>query len=286
MTQAENSRARAGKHKALRLILGGVLCLAALAGLGSLLLDRFGVGVHGNPFRLVGLAEASLKPGCYPEHIPMACQIAGRAWRLQSSGAAWGLTADNDHPGQYRFELHEGDMWAKDVRLKKGKGPHGQVERVEFSDLKRQPFGKDFWFGFTLNVEPGPKTTSDWVNLGQLHNTPDPGEASASPPWVQGFGPNDSFRIFVRHTAQNPLVDNPAPIVLFEDHNFQRGRPYRFVYRFRWDPKGNGLAQVWRDDVLVGNYKGPFGYPDQRGGYFKFGIYRRPAPETMVVHYA
>jgi hypothetical protein len=284
MPEQLGARRLGGKRGALILAAVGVVGAGVFG--GSFLLQRFGVGVHGDPLRLIGLAQASVQPGCFPERLPIACHVAGRAWRLQSSGAPWGLVADNNAPGQFRFELRHGDKWAKDVRLKRLKGPNHQVERVEFSDLQRQPYNRDIWFGFTMLVEPGPKTSSEWVNLGQLHNTPDPGENSASPPWVQGFGAGDAFRIFVRHTDQNPLVDNPSPIVLFQDRAFKRGHPYHFIYRLRIDHEGNGLAQVWRDGMLIGNYRGPLGYPDQRGGYFKFGIYRRPAAETMVVHYS
>ena len=262
-----------------------VLLLTGAAG-AAYVLNRFGVGVHGNPLRLIGLVQASFLEGCHPKVNPIACRVAGRAWRVQSSGAPWGVRSDPRDPSSIRFELRAGDKWAKDVRLRELEPDAHDVERVELSDLARQSYGEDIWFAFTMQVEPGPSTTADWVNLGQLHNTPDPGEKSASPPWVQGFGPGDAFRVFVRHTAQDPLRTNPSPVVLFEDRAFRRARAYRFVYHLTLAPTGAGRAQLWRDGVLVADRRGPLGYPDKRGPYFKFGVYRSPAAENMVVRYS
>ena len=270
----------------LRVLLAAAAVAVIVIGAASAyIFNQFGVGVHGDPLRVLGLVQANFAEGCAPSDRPIACRVAGRAWRAQNSGESYALRSEGARSGSFRFELHAGDKWSKDVRLANS-GPGHRVERDELSDLARQPYGQDIWFGFTMLVEPGPATTAAWVNLGQLHNTPDSGEMSASPPWVQGFGPGDHFRIFVRHTAENPLVHNPEPIVLFEDTHFQRGRPYRFVYHLKLAPTGAGVAQVWRDSRLVGDYKGPLGYPDKSGPYFKFGIYRSPASEPMVVHYA
>lgn len=276
---------RGGRRVRWPWIVGGVVVAAGgAAAFAAYELQQFGVGVQGDPRRLWGLVAAAREPGCRPSVEPIACHVAGRAWRVQNSGADWGVRSEGSDG--FRFELRAGDRWTKDVRLRTLEPDAHNVERDELSDLDRQPYGRDIWFGFTLKVEPGPPSTSDWVNLGQLHNTPDRGEASASPPWVQGFGRGDAFRVFVRHTAQDPLRDNPSPIVLFEDHAFQRGRPYRFVYHLVLAPTGAGRAEMWRDGRKVADYHGPLAYPDKSGPYFKFGIYRSPAAETMVAHYS
>ena len=268
------------------LLAAAVVVLLIVGGALAYVFNQYGVGIHGDPLRLLGLVQANFANGCAPDVNPIACRVAGRAWRVQNSGAPHGLRAEGNYLDAFRFELRAGDKWSKDIRLKAKLGPGHGVERDELSDLKRQPYDKDIWFGFTMLVEPGPPTTADWVNLGQLHNTPDKDEMSASPPWVQGFGAGDRFRIFIRHTGENPLRHNPQPIILFEDPAFKRGHAYRFVYHLKLAPTGAGLAQVWRDGRLIGDYRGPLGYPDKTGPYFKFGIYRSPASETMVVHYA
>jgi hypothetical protein len=254
--------------------------LAVGAAAASIVLDKYAVGVHNNPLRLLGLVKASFEDGCAPDVNPIACRVAGRAWRLQSSGAPWSARADG--PDGYRFEIRPGDHWAKDIR-------HGsRVERTELSDLERMPFGSDVWLAFTLEVEPGPPSTADWVNLGQLHATADPDEPSISPPLVQRLLRDDRFVVEVRHTLENPVRDTPPPTVIFADPKLQRGRPYRFIYHFRIDPGAGGMAQLWRDGKMVADYRGPIGYPDKRGPYFKFGVYRAPAPgrERMAARYS
>lgn len=266
-------------------IIVGVAAMATMAvavgtATAAMVLQRAAVGVHDNPLRLLGLVQASYAEGCAPAINPIACHVAGRAWRLQSSGAVWSAHASGVNG--YRFEVRPGDHWAKDV------GHPGSKERAELSDLARVPYHKDMWLAFTLEVEPGPPSTSAWVNLGQLHATADPGEATASPPWVQRLLPNDRFQVEVRQTQQDPIRESPAPIVIFEDPKLERGRPYRFVYQFRVSQGQDGMVRLWRDGVLVADYRGPLGYPDKRGPYFKFGVYRAPAPggERMAARYS
>jgi hypothetical protein len=267
-----------------RLMIGtaavALVTLALGTAAASRVLDKYAVGVHGNPLRLLGLVEATVQEGCAPEVNPIACHVDGRAWRLQSSGAPWAARADGENG--YRFEIRSGDQWAKDVR------PGHPVERTELSDLVRMPYGEDVWIAFTLEVEPGPPSTSEWVNLGQLHGTADRGERNVSPPWVQRLLKDDRFRVEVRHTQENPVRNQPKPVVIFEDPKLERGRPYRFVYHFRISPESDGMVRLWRDGELVADYRGPVGYPDKRGPYFKLGVYRAPAPggERMAARYS
>ncbi|RAK58140.1 heparin lyase I family protein [Phenylobacterium deserti] len=262
-----------------------IIAAAVVASLGlgsaaaSVVIDKYAIGVHDNPLRLLGLVQANFDDGCAPSVNPIACRVAGRAWRLQSSGAPWSARAEGDNG--YRFEIRPGDYWAKDARK-----AH-PVERTELSDLARMPLDKDIWLAFTLEVEPGVASTSEWVNLGQLHATADRGEPSVSPPWVQRLLPNDRFQVEVRHTQDDPIKAAPPPVVIYEEAKLERGKPHRFVYRFRISQGPNGLAQMWRDGVLVADYRGPIGYRDKLGPYFKFGVYRAPAArgERLAARY-
>jgi hypothetical protein len=246
----------------------------------SMVIEKYAIGVHGNPLRLFGLVRANFEDGCTPAVNPIACRVAGRAWRLQSSGAPWSARADG--ATGFRFEIRPGDHWAKDANKA------STVERTELSDLARMPLDEDIWLAFTLEVEPGPTSTSEWVNLGQLHGTADPGEPSVSPPWVQRLLPGDRFSVEVRETSENPIKKAPPAIVIYEDPKLERGRPYRFVYRFRISQGPNGLVQLWRDGVQVADYHGPVGYQDRLGPYFKLGVYRAPASggERLAARYS
>lgn len=193
---------------------------------------------------------------------------AQREWSFKRSGS------------QMRFEVRSGDVWVNDKRRLH------VAERSEISQLIRWPQGDAVWFSFALMVEPGPKSTAKWVELGQLHRSRGIGEISASPAVSQGLGKGDFFRISLRFSKERPLRHNVKPDLLFVDHDFQRGCWYHFVYRVRYTPTAEGLLQVWRNGDKVVDYRGPVGYFDPIGPYLKFGIYRYPAPETLAARYA
>jgi hypothetical protein len=107
---------------------------------------------------------------------------------------------------------------------------------------------------------------------------------SGSPAWAQELNAGDEFRIVVRTSTEYPLLHNPAAKVLFVDPAFERGRVYRFVYRIRYS-QTDGLLQAWRDGRQIVDYHGPLGYVGRQGPYFKFGIYREPAPEALAANF-
>jgi len=42
---------------------------------------------------------------------------------------------------------------------------------------------------------------------------------------------------------------------------------------------------MWRNGKRVLNYRGPGGYNDDEGPFFKYGIYRNDVPETYVIYF-
>ncbi|KRQ97122.1 hypothetical protein CQ10_29425 [Bradyrhizobium valentinum] len=52
-----------------------------------------------------------------------------------------------------------------------------------------------------------------------------------------------------------------------------------------FDPNGNGYLNVWRDGVLIVKYQGAIGMAGA-SYYWKEGIYRAPAPETITAAYS
>ncbi len=106
-----------------------------------------------------------------------------------------------------------------------------------------------------------------------------------SPPWAQELDAGDVFRIVVRTSTADSLRQNPPAIVLFTDGTFKRGHIYHLVYQIRYSQTA-GRLRAWRDGQKIADYTGPLGYPAKQGPYFRFGIYREPAPETVAVRYA
>lgn len=182
-----------------------------------------------------------------------------------------------------RFEIRSGDVAAWDA------AHQHSAERTEVSNSSvKEPVDQDIWFSFGMLIEPGDPITSPWVVVGQLHPSEDPGDISPSPAWAQEFDANDEFRIVIRTNSQKPITSSPAPTVLWSSrgpgNTFQRGRTYRFVYHLVHS-QTNGRLETWRDGVKIVDYSGPIGFINSQGPWFKFGIYRAPAPETLAVHY-
>jgi Polysaccharide lyase len=205
------------------------------------------------------------------------CFVDNISWNTEDGGGSWAITSP--HPNDLRFEVRSGDIAPWDV------AHNHKAERAEISRFKQKvPIDTDVWFSLGLMVEPGAPVTSRWLVLGQLHATEDPGGIAGSPPWAQELDAGDRFQIVVRTKAESLIRNNPRLIVVFTDPNFRRGRVYQFVYRLRYS-QTHGLLQAWRDGQQIVDYSGPLGYINQQGPYFKFGIYRQPAPETIIVHY-
>jgi hypothetical protein len=241
-----------------------------------------GLWLGGAAATLAGLlATAGIALGaadrCTNLVIVSYCMIDGHRWQGDVA-APWSIS-NGPKGSDIRFEVRSGDRAKGDI-------VRGHpAERAEVSESKYpRPFDRDIWFSFGMMVEPGPKVSSDWVELGQLRPTLNPGDRSQSPPWAQGLAPGDEFRVQVRTLNQKPLRGYAPSIFLFKDPGFRRGRTYHFVYRLRYGIP-DGRLEAWRDGVKIADYSGPLGFPGNIGPYFKFGIYREPAPETLAVHY-
>jgi hypothetical protein len=211
---------------------------------------------------------------CTRWQVDTRCVFDNRVWGTENSGASWTISGvGNAH---LRFEVRRNDIAPWDAEH------HNSANRTEISESDyEEPVNKDIWVSFGLMVQPGPTVTSQWLVLGQLKARNDSGGTSGSPPWAQELDAGDQFRIVIRTSTQQPQQNSPAPNVLFVDPKFKRGRIYQFVYRIRYS-QTRGILEAWRDSRKIVDYSGPLGYVGRQGPYFKFGIYRQPAPETVA----
>jgi hypothetical protein len=73
---------------------------------------------------------------------------------------------------------------------------------------------------------------------------------------------------------------------LFEDNaDIIRGHWYAMKLDIRLDAGGKGFAEIWRDGKKIVEYDGPLGYVNQKVTYWRQGVYRSTAPETLAVNY-
>ena len=208
-----------------------------------------------------------------------AVSVMGRSYRTNSPDQSYNLTRDRSFE-LYRFEIRAGERWSGDAIS----------ERSELGALDTWPMEQDIWLSYSVMVEPGPPVSSNFLVIGQFHNTPDAGEYSPSPPFeVNISSATQALEIRTRGSAENPLTSNPVATIHYIDPDFSRGKWYDFVVRFRSSYAGNGQLQVWRDGLQIINASGLVnGYNDAVGPYLKFGAYRGPTAngETFAVQYA
>jgi len=193
---------------------------------------------------------------------------------LQTSGDAWSFTNTND---TLRFEVRPGDHWSKD---------DVGVERAEavFSNLLN--FGQTYSIDYSFMVEPGAANTSDWVNIGQLHGSADAGDYGSMAPIfaVQLMG--EKLRIVSRSDPNAISTGRAEDQILYKDTaDIVRGQWYDIKIDIKVDPFGNGDIDVYRDGVQIVDYHGAVGYNDAAGPYWREGVYRAPADETLAVNF-
>lgn len=184
---------------------------------------------------------------------------------VQNGNYAWSIK--NPDPYTLRFEVRSGDHWPD-------YGGEGTNERSEISILKNYPAQTQINIDYLFTVEPGPAETSSWMLINQMHDT-----SEGSPP-LAVYMERDKMVISLRYLAAAGGAETPLDI--WRDPNMTvRGQTYHMLIKVKFDPAGNGLLDVWRDDVQIVNYRGPIGIADATY-YWKQGIYRSKSPETYA----
>ena len=202
--------------------------------------------------------------------------FAGHDWSTQKDPTkSYAIQEDLGFtPRRHRFEVRTDDIW------------NGQayINRAEFSYVGRHAPGTVIWFSYAMRIGAGPPVTN-WNVLGQFHHTPDDGEAGISPPFAINFVPGEKLKFIRRY---NPLALDSQPMVsTMQTRRIERERWYRLVGRVRFGWQGDGSVRIWMDGTkIIGLGHTDIGYNDAQGPYWKFGIYRRKVPETLVVEYA
>lgn len=183
-----------------------------------------------------------------------------------------------------RFEVRKGDIWPSDVH----RGMLG-VERAELSEPEFcAPFRTDLWYRFRVLI---PEESTDQVTrclIAQWHATPDIhlGEVLRSP--VLGIEiRGKEFLIRKCHSSVKVQFNNKENNKkrLYKSSEFiQKNVWHSFIINLAWSWEDDGYCRVWIDDRLVVDYKGPIGYNDDKGPYFKTGIYRDTVSGTHILY--
>jgi len=196
--------------------------------------------------------------------------LGGDDFAAQNASRSWSLSAlDAD---TLRFELRSGDHWP---------GDGTEVERSEISDQQDVTNSDSVHVSYQFMVENGAQNTAAWLVIGQFHQ-----DSSSAP----GRSPPFEIDLSGEHMVVEVRYQDASGEVVTKDlftdpADIQRDHLYDMNISATFDPAGNGHLTVTRDGDQIAKYDGPFGYLDQSSVYWKQGIYRADASETMAVQY-
>jgi hypothetical protein len=191
---------------------------------------------------------------------------------VQNANRPWSIT----NPGPYalRFELRPGDQWQHD--------PAGK-ERSEVSGESVYAAGEEIGIGYRFMVEPGAPNiatgggiTGKWLTLGQLHSADGNGPSIFC---IELIGEKMAVRIGHRVAGGN----YESEYVFLDSADIVRGRFYEIDISVRIGGRKKGYLEIRRDGELIVDYDGPLGYGF--GSYWKVGLYRSEAAETIAATY-
>jgi hypothetical protein len=184
-----------------------------------------------------------------------------------------------------RFELRPGDQWEGASSYRDGPDQF----RTELSGHRNftATMGKDYWYGFSMLIPADfPHAAVTQVIIGEWHDVADQGEISRSPVLAQRYE-YSVFRVQLYYSSQEiQRSDSGIRKVIYDDYHFKKGVWHDFIYHIKWSYESDGFVEMWLDGKKLTDYKGPVGYNDNQGPYFKYGLYIRPkVTERYIVYF-
>jgi hypothetical protein len=168
-----------------------------------------------------------------------------------------------------RFEYRPGDeAWTGGYR--------SEVSEI----LGKAEFNKPVWYAFSTYI---PDSFRGEAVLSQWHATRDAGEVWRSPPLALRYD-GETLRVTARDSGIAVQKDNYAPEQNLLVTPLARETWNDWVFRIVWSYE-SGSVDAWLNGSRVIEYKGPIGYRDGRGPFFKFGIYNQGVAHTQVVYH-
>ena len=216
----------------------------------------------------------------------------GGPWLKQSDTKSWSIQKQSEivRSGKtaYRFEVRPGDGWGDGFK---------KSSRAEFSEKWNAPFNHETWYGMSIFIPKDIQPILKRLVIGQWHGTShmvDKVEVWCDRPSVLSneLHLTQTFQIIVRYETEKRCAPNsydPTSHVKrkhFTLSKFSLGVWNDLIYQVRWSTKKEGYLNVWLNGEKVVEYKGPIGFFDPKGPYFKYGIYRYKSEyNTHIVYF-
>jgi hypothetical protein len=171
-----------------------------------------------------------------------------------------------------RFELRAGD-------------DTGDGVRAELKERFTAPFGRDVWYSFSTWIPPDFPIVPENTVITQWHAQDDAGEEAASRSPVLAHRYEAGALVIDARSSAVPTqsANDGTRAVLFRQPDLPRGVWHDFVYRIRWSWREDGQVEAWLNGKRIIYYRGPAGYNDRAGPYFKFGLYKHAGSRPFVI---
>lgn len=166
----------------------------------------------------------------------------------------------------------EGSRSMRSAITKNSSGNSYRSEVVIPGLAKNLEYEKDYWYGFSSYLPSSWEVSYKYELIAQFHSALDPwDEKGIGPPVSIRSGRNGDWEIVSRKEGDTRGKSRIWTLnSVWEDV----GKWTDWVIHYKPSFGPNGVLQVWKDGALVVDHYGPNAMDDQRGPYFKMGIYK------------
>jgi Polysaccharide lyase len=238
-------------------------------------------------WKLFGLAVATLlgsSGAAYAEVLPSGGELTQSPLLFGTSfesGSLGEWTISGNAPVLTKERARAG---SQAVKTYLNRYDSGTSYRTEIRLPGSTDVGKEYWYGFSVLLpSPYPADTLG-ETVAQWHSIPDAGEDSQNPVLAVHIV-DGKWKILSRWNTTQPTIKSAQQDITIDLGKHQTDQWTDWVVRVKWSYGNDGVLQVWKDGVRVVDRTGPNCFRDEKGPYFKMGIYKtewRPKNVNLV----
>lgn len=207
--------------------------------------------------------------------------VGNHAYTVYNAGSGYSYNANATYAlsspdgNRLRFEVRSGDTNWYDIGTGKERSEIGSTDLINY--------GAPLHVSYQFEVEPGAKNTASWTAVGQLHQEFPAGEAATPPPFSIQLVGEKMAAVITYEDAKGVLQ---AKTIFLDSSDIKRGNTYNIDIYANIQDNADGRLVLVRDGKVVADYSGPIGHSYGGQVYWKEGIYRNHAPETLAAEYS
>lgn len=150
--------------------------------------------------------------------------------------------------------------------------------RSELRMAKEASADIERWYRFSIFLPEDYEIDSTYEVLAQWHEVPDfsLGEKWRTAP-ISLQTNKEKWRINVNSASAEVNTDKTINLKKnIEVGDIKKGVWTDWLFHIKFSYQDDGILEVWQNNKMVVDYKGPNYYNDQSGPFFKIGIYKTP----------